>query len=185
MRGLQNILATQAQIDPFIGLTTEIPWGGFAAELRWAIYTRKDARVMTKRELFEGSPQIRRAPDHALSDLDNRRLPQPEFRHQGDIDFQLDDYLLITVLPRDSRLDRRIISLAGLHKAGTLAAEALLSDGKLAQSILKKVHTKVEGLPYYQALIHLKVDHSTGTPAPTCLELVDAEPIKNVSRLKL
>ena len=119
---------------------------------------------------------------HRLADLDNPRIHQPEFVSQGDLDYQLDDYLLITVLPRDSRMDRRMISLAGLHKPGTLAAEQFLSDPNLALTILKKIHEKVEGLPYYQALISAKVDHNSGLPRPTQLELRGVQPIKGVKR---
>jgi hypothetical protein len=152
--------------------------GEFRANLRWAIYTPEDAKIASRRELFQGAPMIRTEPIHNLADLDNPKLPQPLFAHQGDIDYQLDDYLLITVLPRDSRFDRRMISLAGLHKPGTLAAERFLSDPNLALKILTAIHEKVDGLPYYQALIGVKVDHTAGVPRPTDLELKGAEAIK-------
>jgi len=158
--------------------------GGFKASLRWAIYTPEHAKVVSKRELFEGSPMIRKEPVHSLSDLDNPKLRQPTFNRQGEIDYQVDDYLLITVLPRDSRFDRRMISLAGLHKPGTLAAEEFLNSPDLALRILKEIHEKIEGAPYYQALIALKVDHSLGSPRPSHLELRGAQVVREVARLR-
>jgi len=159
--------------------------GGFAANLRWAIYTPEDAKQTSKLELFQGSPMIRTEPLHFVSDLENPKLPQPVFARQGDLDYQLDDYLLITVLPRDSRFDRRMVSLAGLHKPGTLAAEHLLSDPNLTLEILNAIHEKVGGVPYYQALIKLKVDHTKeGLPRPTHLKLLDAQVIESVTRLE-
>jgi hypothetical protein len=155
---------------------------GFKANIRWAIYTPETAKVVRRRELFQGTSVIREEPVHSLADLDNPKLQQPQFAREGDLDYQLDDYLLISVLPRDSRMDRRMVSLAGLHKPGTLAAEQLLSDPNQALGILKKIHEKVEGLPYYQALIATKVDHSSGLPRPTQLELRGVQPIKGITR---
>ena len=157
--------------------------GGFRAGLRWAIYTPEDAREVSKRELFQGTPMIRKEPVHKLSDLDDPKLPQPVFIRQGDIDYQQDDYLLITVLPRDSRLDRRMVSLAGLHKPGTLAAGQFLEDDSdLALKILRAIDEKIQGLPYYQALIAAKVDHKKGSPRPTHLELRGVHVINAVAR---
>jgi hypothetical protein len=77
-----------------------------------------------------------------------------------------------------------MISLAGLHKPGTLAAEKFLSDPTSALKILKEIHAKINGAPYYQALIALKVDHTTGSPRPTHVELKDAQVINGVVRLR-
>jgi hypothetical protein len=159
--------------------------GGFRAGLRWVIYAPKDAKVVHKRELFQGHPTIRAEPIHNVSDLDNRNLAQPRFIRQGDVDYQEDDYLLISVLPRDSRLDRRMVSLAGLHKPGTLAAAQFLTDPILSLEVLRAIDKKVLGLPYYQAIIELKVSHNeAGLPHPTRLKLLDAEAIKVVTPLR-
>jgi hypothetical protein len=157
--------------------------GGFKAKLRWAIYTPERAARVLKAEPFEGRTTIRKEPIHALSDLNDPKVDQPKFVRQGDIDVQKDDYLLVTVLPRDARFDRRIVSLAGVHKPGTLAAEKLLSDPDLALDILKKIDREVQGAFYYQALISLKVNHSEyGSPRPVELHFRGAETI-TVARL--
>jgi hypothetical protein len=171
-------------VHPLHALGYQDPWGGFKAHLRWTIYTPEDAKEVGRRELFEGSPTIRIEPAHRLSDLDNPKIRQPKFVHQGDLDYQEDDYLLITVLPRDSRFDRRVVSLAGLNKAGTLAAQRLLNDRDLALQILRQIHARVEGVPYYQALIALKVDYADGLPRPADLKLLDAEEIEGIDRMK-
>jgi hypothetical protein len=171
-------------VHPLHALGYQDPWGGFKAHLRWTIYTPEDAKEVSRRELFEGSPTIRIEPAHRLSDLDNPKIRQPKFVHQGDLDYQEDDYLLITVLPRDSRFDRRVVSLAGLNKAGTLAAQRLLNDRDLALQILRQIHARVEGVPYYQALIALKVDYADGLPRPADLKLLDAEEIEGIDRMK-
>jgi sugar/nucleoside kinase (ribokinase family) len=151
--------------------------GGFKAELRWTIYTPAHARVVVKRELFQGIPDLRSEPVHELSDLDNPKLPQPAFIRQDEIDYQQDDYLLISVLPRDSRFDRRMVSLAGLHKPGTLAAELFLNSPALTLKILKEIDKSVRGLSYYQALIALRVDHNSGSPRPFDLVLKGSQAI--------
>jgi hypothetical protein len=155
--------------------------GGFSANLRWAIYTPEGEKKLAKLEPFEGTPSVRKEPVHFVSGLD-KKFPQPAFRQQGEIYLQQNDYLLITALPRDSRFDRRIISLAGAHKPGTLAAEQLLNDPDLALEILRKIHKEVKGDPYYQALIGLDVDNSSpGSPQPFNLSFVGAEALRRVA----
>jgi hypothetical protein len=155
--------------------------GRFYANLRWAIYTPEGAKPITKIEPFQGTPEPRAEPTHFVSDIEDRDLLQPQFVPQGEVFYQQSDYLLITALPRDARFDRRIISLAGAHKPGTLAAEQFLSDSSQALRLLKDIHIKVKGDPYYQALIALGVDNSNpGYPRPTELNLVDAVPLKTV-----
>jgi sugar/nucleoside kinase (ribokinase family) len=42
---------------------------GFKANIRWAIYTPEAAKVVRRRELFQGTPVIREEPVHSLADL--------------------------------------------------------------------------------------------------------------------
>jgi len=127
----------------------------------------------------------RTEPIHAVSDLEDSKPYQPIFVRQGDYDLQMDDYLLITVLPRDSRFDRRMVSLAGLHKPGTLAAGYLLSHQHVALALLSKIDDVVQGVPYYQALIALKVGHTPSKlPFPRDLEFKGAEALKEVVPLR-
>jgi len=152
--------------------------GGFEADLRWTIYAPEGAKVVSKRELFQGVPTIRTEPVHKLSDAENPKLRQPTFVAQGGLDWQRDDYLLITVLPRDSRFDRRVISLAGLHKPGTLAAAQFLGERELSLNILREINKRVKYLQYFQALIQVSVNYNGGLPNPAGLNLIDAQAIK-------
>jgi hypothetical protein len=156
--------------------------GGFTASLRWAIYTPELAEVKKKLELFEGKLGPRFEPVHHLSDLDGPDLAPADFTPQGRYDYQRNDHFLITVLPRDSRFDRRVVSLAGVLKPGTLAAAQFLTNDNLALKPLKEIHEKVRGCLYYQALIRVDVKHDPSEgPVPTQLELVDAVPIHVVA----
>lgn len=152
---------------------------GFEAQLRWTIYTPADTEPVVKLELFEGRPLVRNTVRHALADRDTpATLRTPQYYRQGEIDFQQDDYLLVTVLPRDARFDRRIVSLAGVSKTGTLAARLLFDDHLVARKILKEIDNQLHASDYYQALIHVKVDHSIrGYPQPIEPTLIDATPV--------
>jgi len=151
--------------------------GGYEAELRWAIYSPENAPVKRKWELFQGKPMIRVEPVHKVDDLQSALAPV-RFASEGDADRQIDDYLLITVLPRDSREDRRVISLAGLHKPGTLAASKLLREDRLSGLTLTMLRELSEWIPeyrYYQALISVQVRHLPDrTPVPGKLKLIAA-----------
>jgi hypothetical protein len=159
--------------------------GGFKARLRWAIYTPDESRKITKLDPYQKGPDAaptiepRLESIHHIADWADQRLKQPTFVRQGKDHLQRDDYLLISVLPRDSRCDRRVVSLAGLYKPGTLAAAKLLDDlsSGPTREILKSIDERVRGAEYYQALIHLEVDHRRSELTPVKIRLVDAEPI--------
>jgi hypothetical protein len=89
----------------------------------------------------------------------------------------VDDYLLITVLPRFKSGYQRVIILGGVHGPGTLAASNVLSQPPMGE--IEKLVKKTSKEPYYQALFHVEVAEGTsGELSPKTLSLVDARALQ-------
>jgi hypothetical protein len=158
---------------------------GYEAELAWAIFTPEDAREVRILQTREHEPVIRKTREHIISSLEGPPLQATQGRSE-DGDIWLTDYLLITALPTDATEERRVISFAGLHRTGTLAAGKLLSEAPPA--ILDTIHRTLGGHRYFQALISLGVDNSLsgrGKAQPGPFTDVKVKPIritKNVAK---
>jgi hypothetical protein len=88
----------------------------------------------------------------------------------------LDDYLLVTVLPRQKGEAQRALILAGLHGPGTRAIDLILREPPAA--MLEEAARQVGGAPYYQMLWHLDTTPDRrGECFPCRPELVEARPL--------
>jgi hypothetical protein len=85
----------------------------------------------------------------------------------------LDDYLLVTVLPRRAGGAQRALILAGLHGPGTRAIDLILREPPAA--MLEKAARQIAGAPYYQMLWHLDTTPDRrGECFPCHPELIEA-----------
>jgi len=83
------------------------------------------------------------------------------------------DHLLVTALPRDSDLTRRVVIFAGCHGEGTLATRILLETPSTDQ--LKDLFNAVRGERFYQALFRVEIKKiETGEFRPSSIQLLDA-----------
>jgi DNA-binding winged helix-turn-helix (wHTH) protein len=151
---------------------------GYEVELAWAIFTPESAREVTILQTREHKPVVRKTKEHIISCLEGPPLAATPGK-SGDRDVWLTDYLLITALPTDATEKRRVISFAGLHRTGTLAAGKLLSEAP--QEILNTIHRQLGGHRYFQALIPLEVDNTLsehGRAQPGLFTDVEVKPIR-------
>jgi len=89
---------------------------------------------------------------------------------------QLDDYLLVTCLPRYSYGKQRILIFGGQHGAATSATETIFKYPP--QSILEEMDRLLERSPYYQALFHITVEYDeSNNIKPKRIEWVKARPL--------
>jgi sugar/nucleoside kinase (ribokinase family) len=133
--------------------------GYFEVELRWAVFDAEGDGKVTLRQPFEDRIVDRVETVHHISDLEEKDLHSVNFSHQtAGRHTPINDYLLLTVLPRDYRRDRRFISLAGLYRPGTLAAQKFFLDPPL--EVLRNIANTVGGIDFFQALISVEVDSS-------------------------
>jgi hypothetical protein len=167
---VRNILGDPWQRPSFEALGERNDW---KAQLHWNIYTPQDAPI---REIIEyGIPW--KSQGHQLI----RQVGKPYESYYGQ-EGQLDDYLLVTRLPRywrDPNKKAMVIIFAGLHGAGTRASQELLLRPPINE--LQKVHKKVGSTPFYQALFYVKcVTNDLGEVWPKKITFVDARPIDNI-----
>jgi hypothetical protein len=88
----------------------------------------------------------------------------------------LDDYLLVTMLPRVKSGKQRALILSGLHGPGTRAIDLILREPPTA--LLKQAARQIGGAPYYQMLVHLDTTpDQRGECFPCRPELVEARPL--------
>jgi len=152
---------------------------GYEAELPWAIFTPWGAPEINIVQTREHQPVVRKTKEHVIHCLEGPTL-QGIRGKLGDRDIWLTDYLLITALPTDATEQRRMISFAGLHRTGTLAAGKLLSEAP--PSILGTIHGTLDGHQYFQALLPLGVDNTSSNrgraePGPFTIDKVQVQPI--------
>jgi hypothetical protein len=85
----------------------------------------------------------------------------------------LDDYLLVTTLPRYRGRRQRVLILAGLHGPGSRAVDLILREPPADE--LAKAARQIAGAPFFQVLFHVDtVLDEEGECRPRHPELVDA-----------
>jgi hypothetical protein len=85
----------------------------------------------------------------------------------------LDDYLLITVLPRQAGRERRWIAFSGLHGPGSRAIDLILREPPT--DLLHKAARQIGEAPFYQILLHVETAaDERGEGFPCNPELVEA-----------
>jgi hypothetical protein len=91
--------------------------------------------------------------------------------------YDKEDFLLITSLPRWTEESLRVLIFSGLHGAGTLSTALLLHDPPLKE--LRRLATLTGGNSHYQALFRviLNTDPMTSELGPKSMELLDAQPL--------
>ena len=117
--------------------------GAYEAELRWKVFTPPGAPELKLLQTRFGTPDPveRFEPEHAVYDSSKPNKPFLSVRHRRGKYDQLDnDYAVISVLPTDSTKTRRVVSLAGKHRTGTLGAGKFFEE--LPFEILQKLHGK-------------------------------------------
>lgn len=131
----------------------------YQLDLTWAIYTPQDAGDVTILQSREGvnQPVQRRTKEHLISCSSGRTI-SAQRGTLGGKDVWLNDYLLITAIPRDATERQLVVSLAGLHRTGTLAAGNLFSE--LPVDFFLELHRELGGHRYFQVLLPLEVDNS-------------------------
>jgi len=144
---------------------------GWNARLRWNLHSGGTGTI--ERTQF-GERWVTR--DHYIADRETGQSFTPS---RGNGAHKLDDYLLVTRLPRrQNTRGPAVISFSGVHGAGTLASILLLGNPPLED--LTKLQELTKGQRYYQALFRVdlregRVPWSTGLEqVPTRLSLVDA-----------
>lgn len=150
----------------------------YTTDLTWAIFTPEDAPYLTILQTSEHQLTERRTQEHFISCSEGLPLRAKPGTLAGHHVWQ-SDYLLITALPTDETQRRRVISFAGLHRTGTIAAGGLFTH--LPYEILREVEEKLSGYPYFQALVEIAVDNrraEQGLALPGPFLGVEVRPLK-------
>lgn len=142
------------------------------AGLHWNIYTPQDAPIRTIIEYgklwkSKGHQVVARGGEVFQSSYDK-------------MEHQLDDFLLVTRLPRYWRgLNEKamVIIFAGLHGGGTRASRSLLLDPPMDE--LRKMIRKIGYVPFYQALFYVEcISDKVGEVQPKKIALIDAKALE-------
>jgi hypothetical protein len=126
----------------------DIAHRGWRTQLHWNLHTPESAPMTTIAE-FRGQ---RTSLAHLFCERDSASCHESERDPAGTR--YLDDYLLVTVLPRRAGGAQRTLILAGLHGPGTRAIDLILREPPAA--MLEKAARQIAGAPYYQMLWHLE-----------------------------
>lgn len=146
------------------------------ARLHWNIYTPQDAPIRTIIEYgklwkSKGHQVVVRGGEVLQSSYDK-------------MEHQLDDFLLVTRLPRYWRGPNEkamVIIFAGLHGAGTQASRSLLLNPPMDE--LQKIISKIGHVPFYQALFYVEcMSDKVGEVRPKKIVLIDASPLEIIGR---
>ena len=145
----------------------EIARGGWRTTLHWNLHTPKSAPLTPVTE-FRGP---RASAAHVFCERTGL------VRHQSKRDLAgmgyLDDYLLVTVLPRIKGGRQRVIIFSGLHGPGSRSVDLILREPPT--DLLQRAARQIAGAPYFQILLH--VDTTTderGEGFPCHPKLVEA-----------
>jgi hypothetical protein len=145
----------------------EIARGGWRTMLHWNLHTPESAPLTTVRE-FRGP---RSSAAHAFCERGSSACYQSE-RDLAGMGY-LDDYLLVTALPRNKGEGQRAIVFSGLHGAGSRAVDLILREPPTA--LLQKAAAQIAGAPYFQILLHVETRaDERGEGFPCDPALVDA-----------
>lgn len=140
------------------------------ASLRWNLHTPVDAPSAERIQYGE----LWTTKKHVIVDRNGEQIEACSISGVTQ-----DDYLLLTVLPRFSTGPERVFIFGGIHGPGTRAAGLLFAVPPVTS--LRRLLRDTRSEPYYQALFHVRVERiETGEYQPTGLELVGAEPLKDL-----
>jgi hypothetical protein len=143
-----------------------IEQGGWRTELHWNLFTPKGARVTTVRE-FRGR---RGSQAHVFVE----RGSSARYRSQIDPEGTryVDDYLLVTALPRRKGRRERALVFCGLHGAGSRALDLILREPP--SEPLEAAARQIGGAPHFQMLLRVgTMPDERGESMPCSLELVE------------
>jgi hypothetical protein len=140
---------------------------GWRTQLHWNLHTPESAPMTTIAE-FRGQ---RTSLAHIFCERDSASCYASERDAAGTR--YLDDYLLVTVLPRVKGEQQRALILAGLHGPGTRAIDLILREPPVV--MLEKAARQIGEAPYYQMLWHFETTPDRrGECFPCRPELVEA-----------
>jgi hypothetical protein len=148
----------------------EIARGGWRTTLHWNLHTPESAPLTTVTE-FRGP---RASAAHVFCERTG------SVRHQSERDLAgmgyLDDYLLVTVLPRAKAGRQRVIIFAGLHGPGSRSVDLILREPPI--DLLHKAAAQIAGAPFFQILLHVETTtDERGEGMPCNPTLVQARPL--------
>jgi hypothetical protein len=126
----------------------EIAHGGWHTNLHWNLHTPERAPLTTVREF--------RGPRASAAHVFCERGSPSCYESQRDLAGMgyLDDYLLVTVLPRQKGGAQRAIVFSGLHGPGSRAVDLILREPPT--DLLRKAAAQIGGAPYFQILLHVE-----------------------------
>jgi hypothetical protein len=147
----------------------DIARGGWRTQLHWNLHTPESAPQTTIAE-FRGqrTSLAHLFCERGASCYASQRDPAGT-RY-------LDDYLLVTMLPRVKGEPQRTLILAGLHGPGTRGIDRILREPPTG--MLERAARQIGGAPYYQMLWHFETTPDRrGECFPCRPELVEARPL--------
>jgi hypothetical protein len=157
------LLGRADQEDPLF----RIARGGWRTQLHWNLHTPESAPMTTIAE-FRGQ---RTSLAHVFCERGSPSSYESERDPAGTR--YLDDYLLVTMLPRRKGSPQRALIFSGLHGPGTRAIDLILREPPAG--MLEKAARQVAGAPYYQILWHLETTpDQRGECFPCNPELIEA-----------
>jgi len=121
-----------------------VAYGGWRTQLHWNLHTPESAPRTTIAE-FRGQ---RTSLAHVFCERGSSVCYQSERNPAGTR--YLDDYLLVTMLPRRAGGAQRTLILSGLHGPGTRAIDLILREPPTA--MLEQAARQIDGAPYFQML---------------------------------
>jgi hypothetical protein len=165
-RAARSLLGKADQEAPVF----HIAHGGWRTELHWNLYTPENAPRTTIREF--GGP--RESTAHVICERGNP-VPYASERDPARTRY-LDDYLLVTALPRRMGGQQRALVFSGLHGAGARAIDLILREPPT--DLLEEAARQIAGAPYFQILIYLETrPDEQGESFPCRPALIAARPL--------
>ena len=155
--------------DPVVPVF-RIAHGEWHTELHWNLLTPQNTALVTISE-FRGP---RKSAAHVICERGNPRW------YESKIDptrtRYLDDYLLVTALPRRKGGKQRALIFSGLHGPGARAIDLILREPPT--DLLSKAAQQIAGAPYFQMLLHLEtIPDERGESFPSSPQLIGARPL--------
>ena len=145
----------------------EIAHGGWRTLLHWNLHTPESAPLTTIAE-FRGQ---RTSLAHVFCERGSSSCYESERDPAGKR--YLDDYLLVTMLPRSKGGKQRALILSGLHGAGSTAIDLILREPPI--DLLETADRQTAGAPHFQMLLHIETTpDKRGESFPRRPELIEA-----------
>lgn len=159
----RTLLGRSDQQEPVF----RIAHGKWRVDLYWNLLTPENAPLTKIREF--GGP--RESSGHVICERGNPVPYQSETDPAGTR--YVDDYLLVTMIPRIKEGRQRALVCAGLHGAGARTIDLILREPP--GDLLQKAARHIAGAPYFQMLLHLgTVPNAQGESFPCNPELIEA-----------